>query len=117
MGDWPRFLVWVSVGALVGLTSLSLGTIALIFVLPIAFALIHSDLRRSWPGALVGVGAVFLWVAFQNRTGPGVTCHTTPTEASCDGMLDPGPWLAIGLTLTLAGALIVFWAARRGRGR
>jgi hypothetical protein len=92
-----------------------------VFFLPVAGFAVLAALRwgrrsagRSALGAITGSGVPFLIVAYVQRKGPGTVCWHTATASGCDEYLDPRPWLAIGLMLTLGG-VAAFLVARAGR--
>lgn len=92
-----------------------------VFFLPVAVLSVLAALRwgrrsagRSALGAITGAGVPFLIVAYVQRKGPGTVCWHTATASGCDEYLDPRPWLAIGLMLTLGG-VAAFLVARAGR--
>jgi len=106
------FVVWGILGVVLALGSLSFGLPALVAAALIAFAVFHyfPQARGSQFGMLPGVGAVLLFVAYQNREGPGTTCwHTSNTHigvvSGCNQHLNPLPWLVLGLVLVIAGAV------------
>jgi hypothetical protein len=112
---------WFLAGA-----ALSSGLLAALTIGPVlwlvAVVLIVVTLRlgggnASAYGALAGVGATLLYVAWLNRNGPGNVCVSTPTEQSCTEEWSPWPWLAAGLLLVGVGvtALVALAPQRRVR--
>ncbi|HEY3115026.1 MAG TPA: hypothetical protein VGJ62_15200 [Gemmatimonadaceae bacterium] len=108
---WQSLVEWaVGLGllALAVVGALSIG----VFVMPFALAaLLFAALRnRAWPeavlGGLLGVGSVFLFVAYRNRLyspcPPGPMRLAHGQHFSCGGF-DPMPWLTIGLVLIVGG--------------
>jgi len=117
--SWLWFVTWVAVGALVALGLVSLGLLALVPALLIAFAILltSSAARRSAWGLLSGAGLLSLVVAYIQREGPGTTCWRTATGGGCEEHLDPRPWLIVGLALFLFGVAAQLVADRcRVRG-
>jgi hypothetical protein len=111
--DWG-FWLWSIVGVGLGFCLSSLGVfLVLPLLVAIVFMVRQQRLRSSWPGALVGIGAVLLFVAYLQRQGPGVTCWQTATASGCDEHLDPLPWLVGGIVFVTAG--FVAQAVRTGR--
>ena len=111
--DWG-FWLWAVVGVGLGLGLSSLGVlIALPLLVLIVVMARQQRLRSSWPGALVGFGAMVLFVAYLQRQGPGVTCWHTATASGCDEHLDPLPWLVAGILFVTGG--LVAQAVRAGR--
>lgn len=112
------FLAWMLAGATLVLGVLSLFTIG-IFVLPGALALAvglavsRRGHDRAATGLISGAGLMPLYVAYQNRGGPGNVCVTTATSQSCVSEWSPWPWLAAGLTLILAGLALFAVLSRR----
>ncbi len=104
---WP-FWLWALVGVGFGLGISSLG----IFIVPASAVvtmvlLTRPGLRGSAYGALVGIGTVLLFVAFDNREGPGTVCHSYDHGRGmrCDELYDPRKWLVAGLVLVAAGLI------------
>jgi hypothetical protein len=58
--------------------------------------------RRAW-AALAGAAWLPLWVAWQDRGGPGDVCTGTVEANSCSTVGTPWPWLAVGVVLLVAG--------------
>lgn len=98
--------LWPAGGFLLGLGIVSLPSIGLL-VLPVAAATLVA--AAAWGRgkdatlALVGAGLPFLYVAFLHRGGPGQRCGQTDTGGWCQDLLDPRPWLLIGLALVGLG--------------
>jgi hypothetical protein len=94
--------VWAVLGAVLALALVSFPPLA---VLPIGIGVwivvSGGTLQRSWAGALAGVGAVFLFVAYVQRHGPGTVCWQTATASGCDDYLNPWPWLVVGVVLVV----------------
>jgi hypothetical protein len=103
-GTWARFFAWALFGLIAGFGLLILGTLAAVVILvAVVLAATRPTLRRSWFGALTGVGAVSLTVAFAQRQGPGTICWHAATAAGCDQYLNPWPWFIVGAALVGAG--------------
>lgn len=98
--------LWLIGGFLVGFGLLSLMTIGIfvlagaVVVLLVARALSPSRGVRS---VLVGVGLPFFWVAWLHRGGPGMRCWESANSRGCAELLNPLPFLLIGLVLLLIG--------------
>ena len=107
------YLVWAVVGAAgtVGLVSFGPILLAPAFIAGVVLTEGSDAARRSKPGLLVGAAAVFLYVAYLQRQGPGTTCWHTARAGGCDQHLNPIPWLVIGLLLFL-GAMLIHRHAR-----
>ncbi|QIK73126.1 hypothetical protein G7070_13740 [Propioniciclava coleopterorum] len=112
---------WAVAGLLVALAFAGMFTIG-VFVLPVAAAvvalLVWRTAGRGWPGLLVGVAALVLWIAARNRLGPGEVCTPMPDGTSCTEYYDPVPLLVAGCALLVVAALGLVAggvrAARRG---
>lgn len=112
-GHWAWFAAWAAIGAGLGLIVSVIGVITA--PLSAAAGLLlwrrRETARPAVAGLLSGAGLVPLYVAFLNRGGPGRDCWRTATASGCWELMNPWPWLAVGLVL-VAGGLV---AARRGR--
>lgn len=116
----PRWRDFARVG--VAAAALALGFLSLLVpLLPLGLlisVLVAGTLLRRLPSPLCllggGAGAAvpLLLVAWLNRGGPGQRCSTDGTTQSCTDLMNPWPWLGIGLVL-LAGSLGAFAAGRR----
>jgi hypothetical protein len=121
-GGWQSLAEWAIALALLTFALVGAATIGM-FVFPFAVvALVLAERRnRPWPeslmGGLVGIGSVFLFVAYRNRDytpcPPGRFPMTLARgeHFSCGGF-DPIPWLAIGAFLTAAGFVGYFVSKR-----
>jgi len=94
---WRWFAAWAAAGALVVFSVLALPSIGL-FVLPFALVACWLVARRS-RDSLSALGAL---------SGGGLVCLVIVAA----GGFDPMPWLAVGIALTLGGA-VAFAVARR----
>lgn len=111
---------WVLVGAAYGVSFLGAASIGC-FLLPVpvvATVLLARvpAARSALPAVLCGLGLPLLYVAFLNRSGPGLICTTTSDGAQrCGQQTSPWPWLAVGLILIMLGAAaFVVWRRRPG---
>lgn len=104
--------LWGVVGAAIVVGVLSLGTPAWIFAGALAVAVVLAGLPVRIDALLVGAALPLLLIALSNATGPGWTCRSGPSEAGCDELLDPRPFLVAALTLLLGGVAI-HWIGRR----
>jgi hypothetical protein len=100
------FWTWAIVGLGFGLGISTVGTFTVPLALIAVFFLTRRGPVRGAFGALTGAGAVFLYIAYVQRQGPGTTCYTTATGGGCDEHLNPLPWLVIGLVLFVAGVVL-----------
>jgi len=115
---WLAFFAWVVIGAVsaLGLVVLGAPMIVLIVALVAVVARVPA-MRRSTPGLLTGAGFPLLLIAYAQRDGPGITCHSTSSGGSCTEHLNPVPWLIAGILLVVAGVVCHVWrgAVRRGQ--
>jgi hypothetical protein len=120
------FVAWFIVGLLVAFDALAFIS-ALVIVLPVTGALtagLMIGLDRRWPGGAarwavaVGAAAMPLFIAYNNRHGPGTHCHTFSTPAGpgqeCGDQWDPRPWVTIGAALVITGFVGALWSGYRG---
>lgn len=120
---WLAFGLWAVPGIVVGFQVSAIG----VLLLPVGLlaTVLLAKFTRVWPevlGALEGIAvACFVIVAINadywscppsreliTRTNGSVTVE------SCGG-LNPWPWLIVGLTFAVAGA-VSYWVAKRPRG-
>jgi hypothetical protein len=122
-GTGPRasltFAAWTIVGAGAVLGLLTILTIG-IFVLPATTLLAvllawRGQTTQAVPGVVTGLGLIPVYVAYLNRGGPGTVCTTTALSQSCAQEMNPWPWLAAGLCLAGAGAVLSVMLRRSGR--
>ncbi|MCR6649801.1 MAG: hypothetical protein NVV70_17285 [Cellulomonas sp.] len=113
---------WVlGLWALAGLCLSFVVSVLGVFLVPVGLALVVVLVVRrrasGWPAALVGAGLLPLWVAWENRAGPGEACTSTATSQSCTELFSPWPWAAVGLVLVVLGVTLVVRTgpARRDR--
>lgn len=119
---WRPLAEWAVALGVVAFAVVGAASIGM-FVVPFAIVavLIAARRNRAWPealmGGLVGVGSVFLFVAYRSRayfpcpSGPMRLAHGE--HFSCGGF-DPRPWLIIGVVLTAAG-FVGYLITRRTR--
>lgn len=101
------FLVWAILGVGGTLGLVSLGWIVVGPVLAVGALLRTKGVARlSTAGVPAGAGLVFLFVAYQQRKGPGAACWHRGTAGGCDHYLNPIPWLAMGLLLVICAVLL-----------
>jgi hypothetical protein len=117
---WALFFAWLIVGGLFSLGAISIASIGL-FVLPAALVATVAVVRQpaTWRGVsglLAGLGMPALFVAYLNRGGPasggcvaingGQLCASTGGSGSpqtVSQLLNPWPWLAVGVLLIAIG--------------
>jgi hypothetical protein len=114
---WLSFLAWMAVGfgIVFGFFLFSIFVLAAAVLVGVLVAL-QPGLRRGALGLLSGAGAIFLWVAWLNRRGPGTIVTHTATSVSSTDTWDPRPWLAAGIVLVAGSMAAHAWlTARRQR--
>ncbi|MGC3952888.1 MAG: hypothetical protein QM804_01310 [Propionicimonas sp.] len=107
---------WILVGTLVGygvagMLSIGIFLLAASAVLFTAGIAIRPIDNRGVPGWLIGAALAPCLIAWQNRLGPGELCRPD----GCGELLDPRPWAAVGIVLSLSGIALTWYAVRRGR--
>jgi hypothetical protein len=114
---WGSFAAWFAVGA--GLSLGILGAMSIgIFVLPVAVAaaVVLAIRHRGGDeliGLVSGLGVPLLYVAYLNRSGPGMICTANSAGGqSCTDEWSPWPWVVLGAML-LIGGVVVYLARRR----
>ena len=101
------FVLWALVGA--GACLAVLGVLSIgYFVAPVvalgAWLLLRlAKPDRGMSGAISGVSLMLLFVAWQNRSGPGAVCKQSTNFSSCAEQWNPLPWLVSGLGSRLSG--------------
>ena len=116
------YLAWMAVGAGFSfgvLAILSIGVFVLAATVIATFFLARRpDAGAGVAGLVSGLGLPLLYVAFLNRSGPGVICNATPTGTSCADRWSPWPWVLIGSALVVIGlAWFIAASSRRARRR
>jgi hypothetical protein len=110
------FFVWVAVGFVATLGILVFGSPGVVLVGGVSVLLARRPaVRRAAFGASTGAGLVLLFVAYQNRQGPGSACWRTAAATGCDQHLNPWPWLVAGMALVAAGLIGQVVRGRSGR--
>lgn len=101
------FFLWAIAGALVSFGALAMLTIGLPILVAggalVAALVSRHGTRAAWAGAVSGVGAPSLYIAYLNRDGPGDVCTTDHFDTSCGDEWNPWPWLGCGLALIVVG--------------
>jgi hypothetical protein len=114
---WLAFLAWMAIGfgIVFGFFLFSVFVLAAAVLVGVLIVL-QPGLRRGALGLLAGAGAIFLWVAWLNRHGPGTIVTHTGTSVSSTDAWDPRPWLAAGIVLLVGSVAAHAWlTARRQR--
>lgn len=109
--------LWILV-AIAGLASFA-GILTIgIFTMPMVYGgaillLVRPDRTRGVAIMLGAMAAPPVFVAWLNRGGPGLVCHSDPPYGiACGTQLNPWPWLG-GAAASLAIATVLFLHARR----
>jgi len=99
-------LAWVAVGVVAALGILVFGSPAVLLVGGLSVLLARRPAVRNGAfGASTGAGLVLLFVAYQNRRGPGSTCWRTAAATGCDQHLNAWPWFVAGIVFVAAGLI------------
>ena len=115
-GRTGYFLAWLLVGAaeVAGVLSiLSIGPVLLLLGGACGALLVMR--RRTGPelsGVLAGLGLPLLYVAFLNRSGPGLICTTSAGGSHCTEQWSPWGWAVIGVLLLASGVLLFLRRSR-----
>jgi len=91
--------VW-SYGLFIGLAAIALAVVCLV---------IRQLPKNSFVAAVAGAGLPLLWVAWNNRHGPGTICHTTLSDTVCAEMWNPWPFVFLGIGLIILGVILAWW--------
>ena len=112
--DWT-FWVWavVGVGFGFGISAIGIFTVPVALVVTILLLRLKRFRGSVW-GLLIGVGALPLAVAWDNRDGPGEQCRAIDGGTQCDELYDPRKWLFVGLVFILAGLAAQLWSGTGG---
>lgn len=117
----PAQLLWLVGGAAVGfgVASLpSIGMFVLLGAVPVLLAAGFATRGQGWPLVLAGAALPLLWVAWLHRGGPGWVTYETQDGVSGGGeLLDPRPWLLVGLGLIAASSVLLALDRRLRRTR
>ncbi|MEO7753551.1 MAG: hypothetical protein ABIS35_09070 [Terracoccus sp.] len=108
--SWPAFLAWSLVGVGFALGFLSIMTIGLPILIAAVVGTVALMLsrwaKRGVLGLLAGLAVPLLYVAYLNRSGPGVVCSNAGGTTACIDQWSPWPWVAVALVLLVASGLI-----------
>lgn len=112
------FLEWLLVGGLFSLAfvgMLTIGPYVLVVSLVALLAAAKLIGTRVIMALVSGLGLVPLWVAWNNRRGPGEECGQTATAQGCSELYDPRPWAAVGVGLVIVGVVLAVMVHRTRR--
>lgn len=108
--------MWITVGVLSGFGLIGILSIGLpLLVAAVGLAVYGVSSGRAGRGAalsLVGVAAAPFFIAWFNRAGPGEVCSVDGSTQKCEEMVNPLPFLIVGLVMVAAG---LFFGLRRRR--
>jgi len=110
------FWLWAIVGVGLGFGISVIGLVTVPASLVVAIVLLSRPrFRGSAYGVLVGIGAPLLFVAYDNREGPGTVCRSYDggRGMQCDDLYDPRKWAAVGLAFVAAGVFAQLFATGR----
>lgn len=108
---------WLLVGAVIVIFGLSLPSVGLLVLAMAVFGAVVLSWGWGLPWLLVGAAMPVLWVAWKNRGGPGERCFETQNVSGCSELLDPLPWLVVGLVILTASAGIYLIGVRHTRSK
>lgn len=108
---WGWFFVWALLGfgaafGLVSFIALAVAAGGIAILVTVWFAVRNPAFGASAFGAIAGVGALALVVAFLQRRGPGTVCWHTATASGCEDYLNPWPWFVVGLALVVVAVVL-----------
>lgn len=114
---WFGAWALVSAGLITGLLgALTIGIVVLPVSLAAAVLLVLA--RRPvghLTGLISGLGFPLLFVAYENRHGPGMVCTSTATGGSCVQEYSPWAWAVPGILLLATGVIIFLSLSRQSR--
>jgi hypothetical protein len=114
---------WMLVGGSYAMVVVGAFTIGIFFI-PIAicasvFLIRKQSSRQAIPGLFGGLALPLFYVAYLNRSGPGIVCTTTRNDfgvdQSCIQEWSPWLWLISGLVLLGVGAAIFIITLRSSK--
>jgi len=116
------FALWMLVGGSYAMVIGGAFSIGIFFepIAVIATVLLarNSSSRRAIPGLFGGLALPLFYVAYLNRSGPGMVCTKTRSAfgvgQSCTQESSPWTWLVAGLVLLGVGVVIFFVTMRLG---
>jgi hypothetical protein len=122
---WNYFAVWMLVGGAYAMVIAGAFTIGIFFIPPAVIATIFlvrkPSSRRGFPGLFAGLALPLFFVAYLNRSGPGLVCTTSQStfgvSNSCGQEWNPWLFLAAGLILLGVGAGVFIIVSRRNGDR
>ncbi len=121
---WIFFIIWMLVGSAWAMVIVGAFSIGIVFI-PVAaiatvFLVRKPASRRGIPGLFGGLALPLFYVAYLNRSGPGMVCATTQSPSgfseSCGSEGNPCIWLLTGLVLLGVGVAIFTFCAHSGEG-
>lgn len=110
-------LLWLLGGAMVGYGVMALPSIGLL-VLPVAVIVLvvagAVTAGEGGPLVLVGASLPLLWIAIENRGGPGQECWSSGSSGGCRELFDPWAFAIPALVLLALGVGLLVLARVRG---
>lgn len=121
---WVYFAIWMLVGASYAMIIAGAFSIGIFFVpiavIATAFLVRKPSSRRGIPGLFGGLALPLFYVAYLNRSGPGMVCTTTRSTfgvgQNCTQEWSPWIWLVAGLVLLGVGVVIFIVTLRSEEG-
>lgn len=122
---WIYFIIWMLVGSAWAMVIVGAFSIGLFFI-PVAtvatvFLVRKPSSRQGIPGLLAGLALPLFYVAYLNRSGPGIVCTTTQSASgfgqSCGSEENPWYWLLAGLVPLGVGVAIFTISMRSSKGQ
>jgi hypothetical protein len=123
LAAWPRFLLWIVVGAVVGLVTLIFVTLALWLPLVVGvLAAARTGARTALGGLLSGLALPLAymgsWVGAVDRTCNSGSIDSNGVE-TCTEWVPAGsirwPWFVAAGVLLVIGVALQWWARRSAR--
>lgn len=104
---------------LAGIAVLTGFSVGALYVLPLVAAACaclvpptRHDPRHALALILTGTGLIALWLAWNNRQGPGDKCEGNP-PVTCHEYFDPAPFLTAGIVAVLLAISLELWARHK----
>lgn len=118
---WWGYVLWASAGVLLSFGYAGLASIGIFLLLGLALILIIAGVvlpaarNRAAVALIAGLGAAPLFIAWNNRGGPGTVCRPRLGGTSCVELWSPWPFLILGVALVAVGAALAWGLGRPDR--